>query len=69
MDYDSVYDYWNSLRPERCVGCECLNIYWTKEGDPYWECELDECYMGEDSYNEEWEGHSNHSVKEVKKWK
>ena len=44
----NVYEYWNSLQPEKCKKCECSHLIFSPEGNPIWDCELSECYQEED---------------------
>jgi len=39
-----VYDYWQSLKPEKCQKCECSYLDFE---DGAWKCELEECYQEE----------------------
>ena len=52
QDFETVQDYWASLQPEECRGCECSQLDFTREGDPFWICELraqgQPCYKEED---------------------
>lgn len=48
QDFKTVQEYWASLQPELCKGCECSELDFTQEGDPFWICALhaqdDSCY-------------------------
>ena len=45
--YSNVYDWWESLKPKKCKGCECVELDWDFEGSPMWGCELEKCYLEE----------------------
>jgi hypothetical protein len=42
---NDLYEYWYSLQPRGCHGCECSHLIFGEKGDPVWDCELEECYQ------------------------
>ena len=56
-EFESAEDYYESLKPMRCIGCECLEMDLSGL-ELEWVCELEKkgepCYMPGDSYNLEW---------------
>ena len=47
----SMDEYASSLIPDKCKGCECANVGLDLYLNWVFKCDLDECYMGDDSYN------------------
>lgn len=47
----SIEEYTTSLVPDKCKGCECADVGLDLYLNWVFKCELEECYMGEDSYN------------------
>ena len=44
---DPLEEWFYSVEPEKCKGCECSEINWDLvKAEPVWTCELKECYHG-----------------------
>ena len=56
---ETVEEYYASLEPVKCRGCECSGLVYSEPRlGLHWECELvatgEPCYMGDESYNQDY---------------